>query len=123
MSVAIQKVDGVESVQVSLKEGRAKVQLKPGNTVRLSTLREQIEKNGFTPKEASVVAEGELTTVKGRLRFTVSGTAEAFLADASNQRATEGTPTIVEGVVAVAQKGTPERMHISKMQPVGRKTP
>lgn len=123
MSVAIQKVDGVESVQVSLKEGRAKVQLKPGNTVRLSTLRERIAKNGFTSKEASVVAEGELTTVKGQLTFTVKGTAEAFVTDTSNQRATQRTPVVVEGVVAVPQKGTPDRMQIIRMQPAGRKTP
>lgn len=119
----MQKIDGVASVTVSLKEGRATVQLKPGNTVRLGALRERIEKNGFTPKEAVVVAVGELKTVGGQRRFTVTGANEVFAADTPAQGATDGTSLLVEGTVPVLRKGTAERMQITKMQPAGRKAP
>ncbi len=122
--MAIRKVDGVELVTVLLKEGRAKVQLKPGNTVRLSALRERIEKNGFTPKEAIVVAAGELRIIGGQRTFAVSGTNEVFIADTgAAQGAAERTPIVVNGTVPVLQNGTSERIQITKVQPADRKTP
>ncbi len=117
MSVAIQKIDGVESVTVSLTEGRAKIRLKPGNTVRLSALRGAIEENGFTPREASVVVVGELKSAGGQRALVVTGTNESLTAQTVAQGVPEGTPIVATGTVAVLQKGASERIHITKADP------
>ncbi len=54
----MKKLPGVESVQASLKQGRAIVKLKPGNTVRLDDLVQKVRDNAFNPKEARVGVRG-----------------------------------------------------------------
>ena len=79
MSVALRKIDGVTEVKVTLKEGRAKVTLQPGNTVTLAALRRAVERNGFTPKEARVTMEAEVIQDGARgLTVRVTGTSETF---------------------------------------------
>jgi hypothetical protein len=68
----MQKVDGVEDVRVSLKDGLTILDLKAGNAVTLARLRQIIKNNGFVSKEAAVVARG---VVDGQT-FVVSGTSE-----------------------------------------------
>jgi copper chaperone CopZ len=74
--VAMQKVDGVREVKVSLKEGLTVLDLKPANRVTLAKLREVIKNNGFVSKEAVIVASGNVTTNQGVAVFEVSGTGE-----------------------------------------------
>lgn len=57
---ALQKIAGVESVEVSLNKGLASVKLKQGNNVRLPDVWETVRENGFTPKETRVIARGEV---------------------------------------------------------------
>jgi hypothetical protein len=78
----MQKVKGVETVRVSLKEGLTILELKPNNAVTLSQLRTVIRNNGFVSKEAQIVAKGtprdgvfEVSGTNERLK--VSGTAKA----------------------------------------------
>ncbi len=78
MSVSIKKIQGIESVNVSLNRGLASIRLKPGNTVALKQVRKAIEDNAFTPKDAQVVAVGELVPQDGKLQFKVAGTNESF---------------------------------------------
>lgn len=73
MSVALNKIAGVEDVKVSLNEGRADVKMKPGNRATLDQIRDVIRRNGFTPKAADVVARGTLALHEGRLALHVSG--------------------------------------------------
>ena len=54
VDVALKRVAGVESVEVSLNKGLATVKLKPGNTVSVPQLWELIHKNGYTPKATAV---------------------------------------------------------------------
>src|ERR1700679_144121 len=77
VNVALKKVDGVESVEVSLNKGMATVKLKPGNTVSVPQLWELIHKNGYTPKTTAVSVRGELAKVNGALQLKVSGTKDA----------------------------------------------
>jgi len=86
VDVALRKVAGVESVEVSLNKGLATVTLKPGNTVTVPQLWELIHKNGYTPKATVVSARGDLANVSGRLQLRVSGTNEtlALAADPKN---------------------------------------
>lgn len=78
MSVAVKKLEGVESAKVSLNEGRATIKLKPGNSIRLEQIRKVVNEQGFTPKDAKVRAVGDLTGTDGRLQFKVGGSNEVF---------------------------------------------
>ena len=52
----MQKVDGVQSVRVSLNDGLTILDLKPGNAVTIARLRQIVKNNGFVSKEAGVIA-------------------------------------------------------------------
>ena len=71
----MQKVDGVQAVKVSLKEGLTILDLRPDNTITLAKLRQIIKNNGFVSKEATGVARGAPNASADR-QFTVSGTTE-----------------------------------------------
>jgi hypothetical protein len=70
----MQKVDGVDAVKVSLKDGLTVIDLRPDNRVTLAAIRQVIKNNGFVSKEANVRARGE-SSENGR-QFVVSGTSE-----------------------------------------------
>jgi copper chaperone CopZ len=78
VDVALKKVAGVESVDVSLNKGLATVKLKPGNAVSVPQFWELIHKNGYTPKSTAVSVRGDLANVNGQLRLNVSGTKETL---------------------------------------------
>jgi copper chaperone CopZ len=108
VNVALKKVSGVESVEVSLNKGLASVKLKPGNTVSVPQLWEIIHQNGYTPKTTTVSVRGDLAEAQGRLQLKVSGTNQ-MLALATDPKNTElknevhqklGQTTILQGVMA-----------------------
>ncbi len=66
MSVAIKKLDGVESADVSLEKASADIRLKPGNTVTLSELRRIIREAGYPTKDARVDARGAIVDRNGK---------------------------------------------------------
>jgi copper chaperone CopZ len=72
--VAVQKVDGVESVDISLQRAEADIRLRQGNRVTLEQFRRIVKTNGFAPKEARVTAVGSVRELGGRVAFDVSGT-------------------------------------------------
>jgi hypothetical protein len=72
----MRKVEGVEKVSVSLKDGLTLLDLKPANTVRMAKLREIIKHNGFVAKEAVIVADGAVGSTGV---FEVSGTRERLM--------------------------------------------
>ena len=69
----MQKVDGIETVRVSLKDGLTILDLKRGNSVTLAKLRQIIKDNGFVSKDATVLASGH---PDGSDAFIVAGTNE-----------------------------------------------
>ena len=86
MRVAMQKVDGIQSVRVSLKDGLTILDLKADNRVTLAQLRQIIKNNGFVSKEARVTARGAVETAEGKSVFDVSGTLERLLISANPLR-------------------------------------
>jgi hypothetical protein len=72
----MQKLEGVQTVRVSLKEGLTILDLKPDNVVTLAKLRQVIKNNGFVSKEAQIVAHGSTAVADGRPVFDVRGTRE-----------------------------------------------
>jgi copper chaperone CopZ len=65
VSVAIKKLDGVESVDVSLEKSSADIRLKSGNTITLPQLRKVIRQSGYPTKDAQVNARGALVDHNG----------------------------------------------------------
>jgi hypothetical protein len=65
--VALIKLPGVASADVSLDKASADIRLKAGNAISIAQLRELMKKNGFPTKDAQVVARGRITDRDGRL--------------------------------------------------------
>ena len=94
---ALKKFPGVESVEVSLNKGLAVVKLKPGNTVKPEEFWDAVRKNGFTPKETTVLVRGELQGGK----FRVTGTGQRFdlASDPQGIKALSAKPITVQAVL------------------------
>ena len=111
VNVALKKVAGVESVDVSLNKGLAAIKLKPGNTVSVPQLWQLIHEKGYTPKATTVSVRGDLANIQGRLQLKVSGTNEtlALVSDSKNASAYGeaqkklGQTVIIKGVMAPAK--------------------
>jgi copper chaperone CopZ len=71
--VAIRKLEGVESVDVSLEKASADIRLRSDNRITLGQLRQIVKSNGFSAKDASVTALGTLSERAGQILLTVSG--------------------------------------------------
>jgi copper chaperone CopZ len=111
VDVALKKVAGAESVEVSLNKGLATVKLKPGNTVSVPQLWELIHKNGYTPKATAVLVRGELANLNGALQLNVSGTKDTLALAAEPKNAAAfgdaskkvGQTVVVQGVMVPAK--------------------
>jgi copper chaperone CopZ len=111
VNVALKKVAGVESVDVSLNKGLAAIKLKPENTVSVPQLWQLIHEKGYTPKATTVSVRGNLANIQGRLQLKVSGTNEtlALVSDSKNASAYGeaqkklGQTVIIKGVMAPAK--------------------
>jgi len=86
VNVALKKVAGVDTVEVSLNKGLATVKFKPGNAVSVPQLWQLLHDKGYTPKATTVSTRGELINAQGRLQLKVSGTKDvlALSADPKN---------------------------------------
>ncbi|HEY7304397.1 MAG TPA: heavy metal-associated domain-containing protein [Bryobacteraceae bacterium] len=78
VDVALKKVPGVDTVDVSLNRGLATVKLKPGNAVSVPQFWELLHQKGYTPKTTSVSVQGELEGGPGRLQLKVSHTKDVL---------------------------------------------
>src|SRR3954463_16079804 len=79
VDVALKKVPGVESVEVSLNKGLATVKLKPGNTVSVPQLWQLLHDKGYTPKVTAVSVRGELAEVQNHVQLKVTGTKDTLM--------------------------------------------
>ena len=76
--VALKKVPGVESVEVSLNKGLATVKLRPGNTASVPQFWQLLHEKGYTPKATVVSVRGELAGAQGHLQLKVTGTKDTL---------------------------------------------
>jgi copper chaperone CopZ len=81
--VAAQKVDGVESVEVSLRKPTV-VRLRPGNRVTLDQFRQLVKNNGFELKGITVTALARPSEQRGKPAIEVSGIGTVLLAARGN---------------------------------------
>jgi len=104
---AIKKMLGVETVDVSLNKGLAVVKLKPGNTLRPEDFWQTVQKNGFTPKETTVIVRGEMQGGK----FKVTGSNQLFhlAPDPKNPRALEEVRGQASKTLTIQGSLTPQK--------------
>jgi hypothetical protein len=125
--VVVGKIEGVQSVKVSLKEGVATIQFAPANRVTLAKIRDAIRKNGFTAREAEVRVAGTLVHRGDTLTLVVPGTGDVFiLEDAPNssgmiaeaRRRGQGARVVLTGQVPAPGRrrgGGPERLLVRSL--------
>jgi copper chaperone CopZ len=102
VDVALKKVTGVDSVEVSLNKGLATVKLKPGNAVSVPQLWQLLHEKGYTPKVTTVSVRGEPADLQGRVQLKVSGTKDilALVPDPKNPAAyTEASKKLGQTVI------------------------
>jgi hypothetical protein len=107
VDVALKKVPGVDTVDVSLNKGLATVKLKPGNTISVPQFWELLHQKGYTPKTTTVSVRGELAGGPGRLQLKVSGTKDILnLAPDPNEAAAYseaakkvGQSVVIQGIM------------------------
>ncbi len=87
--VALKKLPGVDTVDVSLNKGLATVRLKPGNTLSVPQFWQTIHQNGYSPKNTGISVRGELSNLQGQMKLKVSGSNEmlSLIADPKNPAA------------------------------------
>jgi copper chaperone CopZ len=71
--IGIEKMEGVESAEISLERASADITLRPDNRLTLEQFRKLIKFNGFAPKDATITARGTVVDRGGKPAFQVSG--------------------------------------------------
>ena len=125
MSVSLGKLQGVESVTVLLNDGKAMVRLKAGNAVTLEQVHQGVEKNGFTPQQATVTVSGQVAIVAGAPQIKLPGSNATYelTGTPSMQDALKGQSgktVVVEGVIpAPKNKKAVHVIHVRTFTPAG----
>ncbi len=113
MRVAVQKIEGVDSVVVSLEQGLVVARFRPESRATLEQVREAIRRNGFTPKAAEVRLRGTVVRSGGQLGLAIPGETTPYRlripADSAAlagrlDRVPPDQPVVVEGTVPEAGK-------------------
>ena len=113
---------------VTLKEGQARLTLKPGNKVTLAELRKVVERNGFTPRGAAVIAASEevmpangatphIRVTAANETFPVSPTTSGAVR--AELKTLAGKPFMVEGVIPAAKDNPTGAIEIKAVKPIG----
>jgi copper chaperone CopZ len=107
--VSMKGIEGVNSVDVDLNTGLVTIKLNPGNRATMRQFNEAVEKNGFTHKDAYVVAKGKLTGSASAPVLQIDGTTDQFAlrpATGENDLASLlGKTVTIAGVLPQAPKG------------------
>ena len=108
----MKKMEGVEAVEPRLNEGKAVVKLKPGNTIQFAQFIKVVRDKAFTPKEARVLARGEVVSVGANIQLKVSGTSDVYdlTGAAAELNTNAGKTVLVEGVIAAPKDKTYKKM-------------
>ena len=79
----MQKLPGVETVEVSLTKASTDIRFRPGNTVTLAQLREVIKNGGFKSGEVQITAKGKLVNDKNRVTFDLAPAKTTFIVESN----------------------------------------
>jgi cation transport ATPase len=107
--VSMKGIQGVNKVEVDLNTGLVSIKLDPGNTAAMRQFNEAVEKNGFTHKDANVIARGQLSGSASSPFLEVAGTKDRYaltpLAQGTDISPLLGKSVIVNGVIPQSAKG------------------
>jgi cation transport ATPase len=105
--VSMKGIQGVNKVDVDLNTGLVAIQLAPGNAAAMQQFNQAVEKNGFTHKDAKIVARGRITGTVSSPVLEVTGTNDkyALAGNAMNVASLIGKNVIVSGALPQAPKG------------------
>ena len=76
--VSMKGIQGVNTVDVDLNTGLVSIQLNPGNSAAMRQFNQAVEKNGFTHKDANIVARGMLSGTASAPVLEVAGTTDRY---------------------------------------------
>ena len=116
-------IRGVDKVDVDLNTGLVSIALTPGNNANMQQFNATVEKNGFTHKDAKVVAVGRLSGSAGAAYFEVGGTGDRYALLPSGAAADIGSllgKTVkVTGTLPQAARGkTPDTLKYQAIEEV-----
>lgn len=121
MRVAVEKIEGVESVEVSLNEGRVLVTLAPENSVTVARLREVVRRQGFSPREATLTMSARIEVRGDELVGELAGSGATFVLDGRPEllpslRDLPGTVTLLAGTLGADQDElTPRVLRVTRV--------
>jgi len=107
--VSMKGIRGVNKVDVDLNSGLVAIQLAPGNNAAMQQFNQAVEKNGFTHKDAKVIAKGRITGTASAPVLEVIGTNDKYALASSgagvNVASFLGKTVTVSGTLPQASKG------------------
>lgn len=105
--VSMKGIQGVNKVDVDLNTGLVSVQLAAGNGAGMQQFNQAVEKNGFTHKDAKIVATGKITGTATKPVFEVTGTSDHYSLSGSGANISSllGKTVRISGTLPQAPKG------------------
>ncbi|WP_300440234.1 heavy metal-associated domain-containing protein [Christiangramia sp.] len=97
----LKKMDGLESVKVSLNDGKAYLELAKNNNLSLRQIQEEVKKNGFSAKKAEIAINGKLVEQDGTYIIQTGKENFAIADETSNSLRSRLKPGVltVKGIV------------------------
>lgn len=107
--VSMKGIQGVDSVDVDLNTGLVKIKLNPGNGAAMRQFNQAVEKNGFTHKDATIIARGTVSGSASAPFLEIAGTQDRYsltpAATSADIPSLLGKTVTVTGIVPQAPKG------------------
>lgn len=105
--VSMKGIQGVNKVDVDLNTGLVAIQLAPGNSAGIQQFNQAVERNGFTHRDAKIVARGRITGTASAPVLEVTGTTDkyALSGNEANLASLIGKTVTVSGTLPQAPKG------------------
>jgi cation transport ATPase len=107
--VSMKGIQGVNTVDVDLNTGLVSIKLSPGNSASMRQFNQAVERNGFTHKDAEIMARGVLSGTATAPVLEVAGTTDKYVltpsAAAADVGSLIGKTVMVAGILPQAPKG------------------
>ncbi|WP_339790935.1 heavy metal-associated domain-containing protein [uncultured Imperialibacter sp.] len=88
----LKKMDGLQSVKVSLNDGKAYLKLAVDNDLSLQEIQMEVKNNGFSARNAEVTLNGELVNDGNEWNVSVNGETFKVTSDTSDDILTKLKP-------------------------------
>lgn len=92
----LKKMDGLESVKVSLNDGKAYLKLANSNELTLQKIQKEVKNNGFSARNAEVTLNGELVNDGNEWSVSLNGETYKISSDTPDDILTKLKPGKVQ---------------------------